>query len=67
MSIIRTPRLRCPGPTFTPTSPPRLWPDLSVQDQTQIVQVIAGLLRRQLSLPPLKSEESRHADGVERS
>ena len=67
MSILQASRPCCRVPTSTPTSPPRPWPDLPAQDRCNVAQVIAGLLRRQLSLHRLAREESRHADDIDRA
>ncbi len=67
MSIIPAPHPPCRVPTSTPTSPLRLWPNLPVQDQGRVAQIIAELLRRQLSRHPPAREESRHADDIARA
>ena len=57
--------LPLPARARSSTALPRPWPDLSVETQTQIAQLLADLLR-QMQSPPL-TKGARHADGLEQS
>ena len=59
-------RVASPASTPIPASPPRLWPNLPVETQAQIAQVLAELLRRMQANSPM-IEESPRADRFERS
>ena len=62
MNLQALPRRRVASPplspavriTRLPAAPPRLWPDLSPETQTQIARILADLLRRMLPtrVPP---------------
>lgn len=48
------------GPT--PTRPPRLWPNLPAETQTQIARLLAAMLRRIPAACRTTPRESPHAD-----
>ena len=55
-------RLASPDRGPAPTRPPRLWPNLPPEPQTQIARLLAAMLRRIPAARGTTTRESPHAD-----